>query len=369
MRIGLDAFPLTQPYGGIGTYVRHLLDGLSRAGSDHEFVAYVPARATLPSNLPPAAAGGSLSYRGVGGLGYRWRGRLDGLDLFHGTNFKLQTQGRFGGILTIHDCWLDRHPEHGKKLLGQRLSFYRTRRRTRRAKRVIAVSRHTAREVEELYGVPSERIAVVHHGVSPRFYPDADPEAFARLRARLGLPGEPYLLFVGGAAPRKNHETLWRAYAQQARVGEAYRLVAVGNPRHRSGSLQATADRLGIGHRVVVTGPVPADDLRLLYSHADCFVFPSRHEGFGFPVLEAMACGAPVVTSRTTSLPEIAGDAALLVDPTSAEEMGEAIRRVLSDAALGDRLRQRGFARAKQFTWEAAARRTLQVYKEACESD
>jgi glycosyltransferase involved in cell wall biosynthesis len=140
----------------------------------------------------------------------------------------------------------------------------------------------------------------------------------------------------------------------------------VGEPVNRFGDMMATTHTLGLEHRVVLTGTLSVTDMRLLYSHAAVFVFASLYEGFGMPVLEAMACGAPVITSNTTALPEVAGDAAVLVNPEDPEELADAIIRVLEDSALRATLKERGFERAKQFTWERAAQRTVAVYREIC---
>jgi glycosyltransferase involved in cell wall biosynthesis len=142
--------------------------------------------------------------------------------------------------------------------------------------------------------------------------------------------------------------------------------VLVGDIHHRFGDLLQTARTLGLERRVVCTGRLPIEDIRLLYSHADLFVFPSIYEGFGMPVLEAMACGAPVITSNRTALPEVAGDAAVLVNPEDAEELGEAMVRVLEDQTLRATLKEKGLKRAKQFTWERAARQTMALYRELC---
>ena len=146
----------------------------------------------------------------------------------------------------------------------------------------------------------------------------------------------------------------------------AYRVVLVGDQTHRFGDLKQSAHQYGLADRVVCTGRLPMADLRVLYSSADLFVFPSIYEGFGMPVLEAMACGAPVITSNRTALPEVAGDAAILVNPEDADELADAILRVLADHTLQAELKARGFKRAKQFTWEQAARRTLALYRELC---
>ena len=366
MRVGIDAFPARQNYGGIASYARDLLRGLLTLESGDEFFAYVGIGTPKWKEMEAWEDSSTLKRVEVRQPLLRWRGLFDRLDLYHGTNFKLQTTGRLGTIVTIHDLWLDRYPQYSKKLLGQHMSFLRTRRRVSHASRVITVSEYSAKDIQELYGLPKERIAVIPNGVSREFTPDREEQRFAEVRSQYGIPPGPYILFLGGADPRKNHSTLFRAYAQKKALRHSYALVVVGNPVHRLGTIIESAHSLGISDRVVCTGSVARDDLRVLYSDADVFVFPSRYEGFGFPVLEAMACGTPVITSKTTSLPEVAGDAALLVNPEDPEEIAGGIVRVLEDLTFREMLRSKGFERARQFTWERTARDTLAVYREVC---
>lgn len=368
MRVGIDASPLVHPTGGVGWHTYHLVKALIQEAADVEFVGYVSSRHALSDELQKWAATGRIRWVEVGTWGLRSRGRLDRLDVFHGPNFKLQTQGRCGGVVTIHDLWLERYPRYSKKLFGQRLSSFRTRRTIRRARRVIAVSQATARDLEALYGVPCEKISVVPNGVSEDWWPDAGSDP-AEVAASFGLPSARFILFVGGAEPRKNHAALMDAFARWRMVGDSHCLVVVGNPHHRIGDVDATARRFGIQSRVKVLGRVSGADLRRLYSCATVFVFPSIYEGFGMPVLEAMACGAPVITADTTALPEVVGDAALLVNPRDPDALAEAMRRVIEDRELREDLRARGLARAAAFTWARAARQTLGVYREIVNRD
>jgi glycosyltransferase involved in cell wall biosynthesis len=370
MRIGIDANPMMRNRGGIGWHTYHLLRSLVELKTDDvEFIAYVEpgTLAGLPGREPwshdhhPA-----LRWKEVHRWMMPWRGRLDRLDLYHGTNFKLRTEGRYGGVVTIHDLWMDRFPEYSRKVFGQRRSFQRTKRMALRARKVITVSEYSAGDIAALYGVPKSRIAVIYNGVSDAFQSLAQPLALDALRRKFGWRTDRYILFVGGADPRKNHETLVRAYASRHAALKAYTLVMVGPGEHRFGNIDRTAAAAGVTARVVCTGPLELDDLKVLYTHADVFVFPSIYEGFGMPVVEAMACGTPVITSNTTSLPEVAGDAAVLVDPRSVEGMAEALVQVLEDPARRAMLRAKGFTRAKEFTWRRAARDTLAVYRDLC---
>jgi len=367
LRIGVDANPLIGDRGGVGWQTYELLRALLDLKEEVEFVAYVKPGSLRDGALDEWKSYTQLRWVEAGRLAMRWRGRLDRLDLYHGTNFKMRTSGRYGGVVTVHDLWLDRYPQYSTKFFGQRASFRRTKRTAWRARRVLTISEHSARDIESLYGLPRNRIAVIPCGVSDGFKPMHDAENLAGFRQRLALPTDRFILFVGGADPRKNHATFLKACAKRLDRLAGYSLVLVGDVYHRFGNMKETARSLGLERQVVCTGRLPIADLRRLYACADLFVFPSIYEGFGMPVLEAMACGAPVITSNRTALPEVAGDAAVLVNPEDADELAEAIVRVLETPALRAELKEKGFKRAKEFTWERAARLTLALYRELCQ--
>jgi glycosyltransferase involved in cell wall biosynthesis len=368
MRIGIDASPVVGDRGGVGWHTYYLLRALLDLKEDVEWVCYVRSGAQPESHedLAEWSRNSRLSWVEAGKLAMRWRGAADRLDLYHGANFKMHTSGRYGGVVTVHDLWLDRYPRYSTKLFGQRASFYRTKRTAWKARKVITVSGHSARDIGSLYGLPRGRIEVIPNGVSDEFRPSGDAHTLIELRRRFRLPADRVILFVGGADPRKNHQTLLDAYARRSNRLAGHCLVLVGEAVHRFGDLMQTARRFGLEHRVVCPGRLPLPDLRLLYSCADLFVFPSIYEGFGMPVLEAMACGAPVITSNSTALPEVAGDAAVLVNPEDAEALAEAMVRVIEDRSLRETLKQKGFDWVRRFTWEGTARRTLALYRELC---
>jgi glycosyltransferase involved in cell wall biosynthesis len=368
MRIGIDAAPLVGDRGGVGWHTFHLLQALLNLKEDIEFVGYVRPGSLLRMRWDEWDRWNTVRWAEAGQWAVGRMGARDGLDLYHGTNFKMQTTGRFGGVVTIHDLWMDRFPQYSRKLFGQRWSFYRTKRTVSNARKVITVSEYSAQDITTLYGVPREKIAVIHNGVSDAFRPLSDPTKLAQLRTRFGWPTDRFILFAGGADPRKNHSALLQAYAMRATQLGSHCLVMLGAPTHRFGNIHGSAQRFGLNERVICVGHLSADELRVLYAHADVFVFPSLYEGFGMPVLEAMASGAPVITSATTSLREVAGDAAVLIDPHSPEQLAEALVRVLTDRGLRETLRAKGFERAKQFTWQHAARLTFDVYREVCRS-
>jgi glycosyltransferase involved in cell wall biosynthesis len=262
-------------------------------------------------------------------------------------------------VLTLSDIIPITHPQYFSDLivLHQRLV---TPGAARRATRVMTGSHATRDAILDAWGLPEERVAVVPYGVEPRFRPvEPDPE----LTARLELDGTPYVLCVGTLEPRKNLVGVIRAMARVHERFPEHALVVTGGRGWRTAELDAELARSRT--RVVPAGYVSDDDLVSLYSGAACFAYPSFLEGFGFPVLEAMACGAPVVTSDRSSLPEVAGDAAVLVDPHDPDAIAEGIAAVLGDADRAAELRRRGRERARALSWESTAEGTVRVYREA----
>jgi glycosyltransferase involved in cell wall biosynthesis len=233
-----------------------------------------------------------------------------------------------------------------------------------RADRIIASSQSTKRDVIRCLGVDEEKIRVVHLAASKVFRPIRSPEALQAASTRLGLPDK-VVLAVGSLNPRKNLVTLIQAYARlRQQAGVPHKLVLVGPREWKSEPLYQTVKELGIQSEVRLLGWIQDQDLACVYNLAELFVFPSLHEGFGIPPLEAMACGTPVVCSNSASLPEVVGDAAIAVAPTDVEGLAAAMARVLAEPELARQLRGRGLERARLFSWEKTARETIHVYEE-----
>jgi glycosyltransferase involved in cell wall biosynthesis len=368
MKIGLDANPMVGDRGGVGWYTYHLLRTMLAKREGIDFVGYVRPGVKLPNEVSCWTEAERLHWAEASRWGMRKRGSSDQLDLYHGTNFKMQTVGRYGGVVTIYDLWLDRNPQYSKKMLGQWPSSFKTRQTALRARKVVTISEFSARELVELYGLKRDHIRVIPCGVSEDFVPRRDDQAMAELRKRIGLTAEHYVLFIGGADPRKNHQIFLEAVEMQRKKLGSRMLVLVGSPIHPFGNYEETARRRSLTGKVLCPGRLSTTDLQLLYSSTDLFVFPSLYEGFGMPVLEAMACGAPVLTSNSTALAQVAGDAAVLADPQDARALGEAMIRALEDEPLRAALKVKGFDRAKQFSWEQAATKTVALYRELCEA-
>jgi glycosyltransferase involved in cell wall biosynthesis len=265
-------------------------------------------------------------------------------------------------VVTIHDMTLTLlpryHPWRKHMLVRPLIPLV-----ARRAARIITVSEHARSDIVRLLRVPAERVVAIPEAAAPGFRAAAPAEQ-ARVRERYGLRG-PYVLYVGTIEPRKNLVGLIRAWHRLWRRGAIpHQLVLVGGRGWRDGAIYRAIRSIDCGDALRLVGYVPSADLPGLFSAADAFAFPSLAEGFGLPVIEAMACGTPALISTARALQELAGDAALAVDPYDERAIEEGLERLLNDAALREQLRARGLRRAAQYSWEATARRTLAVYRE-----
>jgi glycosyltransferase involved in cell wall biosynthesis len=266
-------------------------------------------------------------------------------------------------IVTVHDMSLRLYPRcHPvRRLLLNRPLMHVA---IRNAAGIVTVSHSARRDLLRLHGVPADRVSVVHEAASPAFRPIADRARLAEVRARYSLP-ERFMLYVGTIEPRKNLMRLMSAFAIARQAGIRQQLVCVGPYGWASRDLAGHIEQLGLRDAVHFTGYLPFEDLPAIYNLGDFFAFPSLYEGFGLPVVEAMASGLPVMTSNTSSLGEIAGDAAETIDPTDTDAMADAIRRLAMDADLRRDRSERGLKRARQFSWTQTAREMLAVYHRA----
>ena len=241
-----------------------------------------------------------------------------------------------------------------------------TKQSSKNADHVIAISHCTANDVHERFGVPAERITVVYPGVGKEYRPVRQPQVLREFRRTHDLPDR-FLLFVGTLEPRKNLLMLLRAYSQFRRqVQEGYKLVLVGGRGWLYQPILAALEQLELTGDVIFPGFVPEPELPLWYNAAEAFLYPSLYEGFGLPPLEAMACGTPVVVSDASSLPEVVGDAGLLIDPQCSDEWTEAMVRLSMQPDLKTELGLRGLARAQQFSWQRTVQETVPVYQRTC---
>jgi glycosyltransferase involved in cell wall biosynthesis len=286
------------------------------------------------------------------------------LDLFHSPDFVLPPLGRTPAVLTVHDLSFLRVPEH---FVPSFRAYLETAvpRAVRRATLILADSKSTKHDLGQLLHVPQERIQVLYPGVEPRFRPIQVEEALERVRTRYKLP-EHFILGLSTLQPRKNFDGLVRAFSRLlADSGDGFKslhLVIAGGTGWMSEGAVDLVQRLGLGSRVHFTGFVKDGDLPALYTLASVFAFPSWYEGFGLPILEAMACGTPVVAADNSSLPEVVGQAGLLVKAEDSDALAQSLYRLLADRELRARLIVAGQQQARQFAWESAARQLLEVY-------
>ena len=370
MHIALNAHLLSSSRSyraaGINWYIRSLLAFLPRVSDRHKFTAFLGKEeaghgfhgiqtevSILPTERPAARIAWEQLAQPVRLLGNR-------MDLLHSLAFVQPVILPCPGIVTIYDLSFIHYPQ---RLQPWRRLYLRwgTTFSARRASRVIAISASTKRDIVGLLGVAEDKVDVIPCGVDEDFRPVDRQEQLIELRKRHGLPPR-MLLFVGTIEPRKNLTTLLRSYALLREWIQPPPLVIAGAKGWQHEEVFSLAQELELLDELLFPGFIPRDELPLWYNAADLFVYPSLYEGFGLPPLEAMACGTPVVTSNTSSLPEVVGDSGLLVDPTDAEEIAQAMQRLLTDSSLQDELTNKGLERARAFTWQRTARETVEVY-------
>ncbi|MEZ4620307.1 MAG: glycosyltransferase family 1 protein [Caldilineaceae bacterium] len=295
--------------------------------------------------------------------------RLPAGQIYHATEHLLPYLRR-PTLLTVHDLIFERYPEH-HKLTNRLFLTVGMRLFVRRASAIVAVSQQTKRDLIELYQTPAEKIQVIYQGIDPSFAP-ATADQVERIRetyAPRAVDGRcrPYLLMLGTLEPRKNHLTAMKALLRLKAAGLPHALLVVGGEGWLFEPIRQQVAALALQNDVHFTGYVPAEDLAPLYGGAACVLQPSLYEGFGFPVLEAMACGAPVICSNVSSLPEAAGAAALMVDPLDDEALAAAVQRVITERNLAETMRAKGLIHAAQFRWERCAAETVAVYRRIVE--
>lgn len=368
--IGIDYTPAYEQGGGIGRYARELIGALADQPPTYTYRLFVAGVGEKP--LPPVPgsqfsfAPSRITPKNFARLWHRarfpvpieqWTGRID---LFHETDFVLPPVRRgVKTLLTVHDLSFVRVPESAAPRLKAYLDAV-VPRSCRRADHILAVSQATRNDLIDLYGLPAEKITVLHNGVNPNFKRVTDPAALQAVRAKYKIGAGRYIIAVGTVQPRKNYGRLMEALAGLTGPHADVKLVIVGGRGWLEGPIYARLAELQLTDRVVFTGFADDADLPALYSAAACSALPSTYEGFGIPVLESMACGTPALTANNSSLIEIAGEAGLLVDAYDVES----IRAGLITLLEGDQTARiaAGYAQAARFTWADSARKLWEIY-------
>lgn len=379
MQIGIDICRLTDPWTGIGNYIANLLAGLAAVDRDNQYLLYpyfpecFPRRVKDMAQFVPPQDNFSLWGAGRPELLIKllwfklklpqpWF--LAKPTVTHSTNLAgpRLTHGKL--VVTVHDLSFCRRPQWHKEANNE-FSLRALNNAVANADLLIAPSRFTAEELVELYPATQGRVRVVPEAVLPVYRPAADPAPMRAVLERHGLE-RPYLLFVGTLEPRKNLVRLLAAYERLVAGGQdEFDLVLAGGTGWKAGPIEEALSHSPVRERIRRLGYVPGPDLPALYQGAWALVYPSLYEGFGLPVLEALACGVPVVTSAAASLPEVGGDAALYLDPEDPEQLLDTLERITGQPGLREDLAAKAPTQAGRFSQEAMGRAALAVYREA----
>ena len=366
MRIAFDLRRIKNP--GIGRYMQCLVEAILTHQTRHEFLLILPPDAREMISDPAGRA--AKLYCGI--KYYSLQEQLElprilrrhRIDLLHSPHFVLPLLGGCATVATIHDVIYLACKEDLPSRMGR--AYYRKMMTAaaRKADRIITVSEFSKTDIIRFLQLDPSKIEVIYSGISPAFCQVKDQSRMDEVRKRFGITRE-YVLYAGIYKPRKNHAGLLRAMQKSIAAGMNAQLVIAGPMNQGLIPLKELAAELGIEEQVIFTGAVTDSDLAALYSSAKLYACPSLYEGFGFTVLEAMACGAPVVCSPATSLPEVAGEGALYANAQNPDEFAQALSRVFSDCELRTRLITAGYANCRRFSWNEAAARTIAVYESA----
>jgi glycosyltransferase involved in cell wall biosynthesis len=375
MRIGVDITSAVTQGGGIGRYTRELIYALVRADKTtdyHLFSAKQPPTLPVPDPIP---SGDNISYHQAP-LSERWLYRLwyrlklplpvqlmtGQLDLFHSPDFVLPpVRNDIPTIVTVHDLSFVHYPKTFTPALVNYLNNV-VPWSVERATHILADSQATKDDLMNIWGVTAEKVTVLYSGVSGRFRPVTNNKQLSAVRQKYDIGDAPYLVSVSTLQPRKNFQMLIRAFKPVA-AEQPHNLIIAGGKGWLYEEMLAEVEKQGLEGRVKFIGFVADGDLPALYSEASLMVFPSLYEGFGLPLLEAMACGVPVLSSNSSCLPEVAGEAAVLLPPTDQDAWSQSMNDLLSNSSQRARMVAAGFLQARKFTWKKAAVQLQAIYQ------
>ncbi|MCA0453058.1 MAG: glycosyltransferase family 4 protein [Chloroflexi bacterium] len=370
--IGIDYTPAYEQGGGIGRYVRELVSALAKVDQDTNYSLFV---AGVNGDLPPQA-GRNFVWKPTH-ITPKWFARIwhrarvpipvqwfvGSVDLFHATDFVLPpTSPAIPTVLTVHDLSYVHVPESASPALKKYLDVV-VPRSIQHSTFILADSEATRNDIVSLYGTSPEKVCVLLSGVSSVFKQINDTDLSMTTRRKYNLDDFQFIFTVGTVQPRKNYTRLIEALGILHSHGIKIHLVISGGKGWLDNPIYETIAQRHMEEYVHFIGFADDADLPVLYNMAACLAFPSLYEGFGLPILEAMACGAPVVTSNVSSLPEVAGDAGLLVDPYDVDALANALQSLIQDEPLRQQLIEKGLERVKEFTWEKSARQLLGIYQ------
>ncbi len=369
--IAIDYTPAYQQGAGIGRYVRELINALAQLDHHTDYRLFVAGAKQADLGEP---FGANFTWKPTS-ISSKWLARLwhraqlplpintfvGKVDLYHATDFVLPPLSKgIKSVLTVHDLSFVRVPESASPKLKQYLDDI-VPRSIQRADHILADSQATKDDMIDLYNTPADKISVLLSGVDARFQSSHQP--LATLASKYNFPLKPYVLCVGTVQPRKNYERVITACRSLLDAGLDFNLLIAGGKGWLDAPIYDTINALNMGEKVHFLGFVDDDDLPSLYTHARCLAFPSLYEGFGLPILESMACGTPVLTSNISSLPEVAGDVAITLDPYDVNAISQGLKRLILNSPERDQRIVNGLNHVKQFTWRRSAEQLLAIYQ------
>lgn len=365
MRIGIDARMLR--YSGIGKYIQNLIENLAKIDRKNQYILFCKETDLKSCKIDQKNFNFRVVKTPLFSLSEQMvlpiKIKKNRLDIFHAPHFNIPLFSPIKKVVTIYDLIPLIFPRARSSWLSRAYYRFMNSQVVKRARKIITVSENTERDLLKFFKVPEGKIEVIYGAASERFRPVNDAKPLKEIKKKFSITKE-FLLYVGLRERRKNLVSLIKVLEiLRRKMDFDIQLVMVGKEDPRFTQVEETAKELDLVEEVLSLGEVSNEDLVLLYNAAQIFLFPSLYEGFGLPPLEAMACGTPVISSNTSSLSEVLGDAAILIDPNDTNKWVEKIREVLTNEDLRKKLKHKGLERVKKFSWEKAARDTLRIYE------